>query len=154
MNLFRKFAFRIKPGVPKRYLLLVAAVVWTFAGGMLFTKGFSYLMAHSDMLWLRLVVGIIFGVAFFWLLFMRISLKHINRIKSIDVVRPCIFSFFDFKSYLMMGVMISMGVALRHLNFINKTYLFNFYVAMGVPLLLSAARFYWAWIRYHKVVED
>ena len=154
MNLFRKLAFRIKPGVPKRYLLLVAAVVWTFAGGMLFTKGLTYLLAHPDMLWLRLVAGSIFGVAFFWLLFMRISLKHINRIRSIDVVRPCIFSFFDFKSYLMMGGMISMGIALRHLNFINKTYLFNFYVAMGVPLLLSAARFYWAWVRYHRVVED
>ncbi|TCN72279.1 hypothetical protein [Acetobacteroides hydrogenigenes] len=154
MNLFRKLAFRIKPGVPKRYLLLVAAVVWTFAGGMLLGKGASYLMAHSDMLLLRLIVGVIFGVAFFWLLFMRISLKHINRIRSIDVVRPCIFSFFDFKSYLMMGGMVSMGIALRHLNFINKTYLFNFYVAMGVPLLLSAVRFLWAWVRYHRVVED
>jgi hypothetical protein len=152
MNRFGSIAFRIKPGIPKRYLLLVAAVVWTFAGGMLFTKGLSYLLAHPEMLLIRLIAGALVGVAFFWLLFMKISLKHINRIKSIDVVRPCIFSFFDFKGYLMMGGMISMGIALRHFDFINKTYLFNFYVAMGIPLLLSAVRFLWAWVRYHKVV--
>ena len=68
MNRFRSIAFRIKPGIPKRYLLLVAAVVWTFAGGMLFTKGLSYLLAHPDMLLIRLVAGALVGVAFFWLL--------------------------------------------------------------------------------------
>ncbi|WP_320054706.1 hypothetical protein [uncultured Acetobacteroides sp.] len=152
MNRLIRIAPRIKPGIPKRYLLLVAALVWSFAGGMLLAKGLTYLLAHPDMLLVRLVAGALAGVAFFWLLFMRISLKHINRIKSIDVVRPCIFSFFDVKGYLMMGGMISMGIALRHLNFINKAYLFNFYVAMGIPLLLSAVRFVWAWVRYHRVV--
>lgn len=152
MESCRRIAVKIKPGVPKRYLLLVAAAVWAFAGAMLLGKGVGYLWAHPDMLLLRLAGGVLLGVAFFWLLFMRISLRHINRIKSIDVVRPCIFSFFDFKGYLMMGGMIALGIALRHLDFINKTYLFSFYVTMGVPLLLSAVRFLWAWVRYHKVV--
>lgn len=143
---------RLKPGVPKRYLLLMAAVVWAFAGGMLLGKGIGYLAAHANMLMLRIAGGAVVGVLFFFILFMKISLKHINRIRSIDVVRPCIFSFFDFKGYVMMGMMISMGVLLRHLSIINKNHLFTFYVAMGVPLLLSALRFLWAWVRYSDAI--
>lgn len=148
----KTLASRFKPAVPKRYLLLVAAAVWAFAGCMLLFKGLSYLLGHSDMLALRLAGAVVFGVAFFGLMFMRISLKHINRIRAIEVVRPCIFSFFNFTSYLMMGGMITLGIALRHLNFINKDYLFTFYIGMGIPLLLSSMRFLWAWVRYHKVV--
>ena len=147
------FFYSLKPGVPKRWLLLVAALVWTFAGGMLLGKGFSHLLRFSGNLLIRFSVAFAVGLLFFQVLFARISLKHINRIKTLDVVKPCIFSFFNFRSYILMGLMITMGIMLRHLSFINKDFLYTFYVAMGIPLLLSAARFYLAWGNYQYVVS-
>lgn len=140
----------MKPGIPKRYLLLVAALVWTFAGGMLFGKGASHLAAHGDRLLLRFALALAGGLAFFMLLFSKISLKHITRIHAIDIVRPCLFSFFDFKGYVMMGSMIAGGALLRKFEIIDPLLLANFYACMGTPLLLSAARFYYAWARYPR----
>jgi hypothetical protein len=144
---------KFKPGVPKRYLLLVAGIVWTIAGTILLTKGASYVLQFSNFKILRFIIAFLFGIGFYWVLFTRISLKHINRIKSIDIVKPCIFSFFNFKSYLLVALMISMGIVLRKTEWINHDLLFTFYMGMAIPLLLSAARFYYAWFKYNRAVN-
>ncbi|MBL8967080.1 MAG: hypothetical protein JNG85_08725 [Spirochaetaceae bacterium] len=143
---------RLKPGIPKRYLLLVAALVWTFAGGMLFGKGAIYLSSHGDRLFLRFAVALAGGLGFFMLLFSKISLKHITRIHAIDIVRPCLFSFFDLKGYVMMGSMIAGGALLRKFELVDPLLRAKFYACMGTPLLLSAARIYYAWARYPRFV--
>jgi hypothetical protein len=144
---------QLKPGVPKRYLLLIACMVWTIAGSILFIKGSAYLIIFSTYLTLRFIFGTLFGIVFYFVLFARISLRHITRIRAIDIAKPCIFSFFNFKSYIMMGIMITGGILLRKFDFINHDILFNFYVGMGIPLLISGARFYYAWYKYHEVVK-
>jgi hypothetical protein len=45
----------------------------------------------------------------------------------------------------MMAIMISGGIMLRRFDVINKEWLYNFYVTMGVPLLISASRFFYFW---------
>ncbi len=150
MKTHRSLFYSLKPGVPRRWLLLVAAFVWTFAGLMLLGKGTGHLIHFSGGLTWRFISATVVGLLFFHFLFAKISLKHINRIRTLDVVRPCIFSFFNFRSYILMGCMITMGIIMRHLSFINKDFLYTFYVAMGIPLLMSAARFYIAWATYHK----
>lgn len=144
---------KYKPGVPKRYLLLIAGIVWTIAGSILFIKGSNYVLQFSHYKTFRFIIAIIFGISFYWILFTRISLKQINRIKAIDIIKPCLFSFFNFKSYILMALMISMGIILRKTNLINHDILYTFYIGMGIPLLLSAARFYFAWYKYDQVVN-
>jgi hypothetical protein len=141
---------KYKPGVPKRVLLLVAGIVWTFAGGMLFGKGSAWLLENGDRLLIRYSVAITAGLAFYLVLFSKISLKHVTRIRAIDIARPCIFSFFDFKGYVMMGSMIAGGIVLRSLNVIEPSILYNFYVFMGTPLLVSALRFYYSFAVYKR----
>jgi hypothetical protein len=140
----------LKPGIPKRYLLFVAALVWTFAGGMLFFRGFPVLVDYPHLLWLKIVISIIFGLIFYAVLFDRISSKHTQRILKMEIGRPCLFSFFNFKSYLMMALMITMGVTLRKTGIVPLQYLSAFYVTMGVPLSLSAIRFYYNGIFYKR----
>jgi hypothetical protein len=142
---------RLKPRIPKRYLLFVAAFVWTFAGGMLFFRGFSMLILYPAFLFLKILISIMLGLIFYFVLFAKISLKHTRRILKMEIERPCFFSFFNFRSYLMMAAMITMGIALRTTSIIPLEYLSAFYVTMGVPLSLSAIRFYYNGIFYNRL---
>jgi hypothetical protein len=145
-------SFQIKPGVPKRYLLLMAAVVWLFAGGFLLCR--SIRMIQPDgLLWLKVLLAVIVGLVFFHLIFLRISLKHIARIRSLEILRPCVFSFFDWKSYLVMIIMISAGILIRKTGWIDIQWISLFFISMATPLLLSAARFFRAWWRFHELIS-
>jgi hypothetical protein len=146
-------AQRFKPGVPKRHLLLVATFVWLFAGGFLMFRGIRSMPDGSWQLW-KIAVSVAGGLLFFWILFLRISAKHIRRITSLEILRPCVFSFFDFKSYLMMALMITMGVTVRKLHLIGPATISYFFVTMAVPLLISAARFFGAWQNYTLITKD
>ena len=141
--LSRNFFQIVKPGISKRYLLFVAALVWTFAGGMLLARGISFLLQNPVDLWLRVVISIVGGTLFYVLLFSKISLKHTLRIVNLKYDKPCVFSFFNLKSYLMMGGMISLGILLRKSGIVPVIYLSALYVTMGIPLFLSALRFYY-----------
>ena len=135
----------LKPSVSKHNLLFIAGIAWTIAGGILSGRGIVYLMQHGNHLVLRLAGGILFGAFFYVLLFAKISRKHIRRISSLSIPYPCAFSFFNVRGYLMMAVMISGGILLRRADLINQEWLYNFYIMMGLPLLVSAARFFYFW---------
>jgi len=143
----------LKPGIPKRHLLLVATTVWLFAGGFLLYRGIR-MLPEAGMLWLKIPMAVVAGILFFHLLFLRVSLKHITRIRSLTILRPCIFSFFDWKSYLFMGVMITAGILVRKSGWIGMRWISLFFITMAVPLLLSAIRFFRAWMKYSELVKE
>jgi hypothetical protein len=149
---FRKTIELLKPGIPKRYLLFVAALMWTFAGSMLFMRGFGMLLLFRRLLWLKILISIIAGLIFYFLLFSKISFKHTQRIIRMNVEKPCIFSFFNFRSYVMMVLMIGMGITLRSTGIVPLEYLSVLYVTMGVPLTISAFRFYYYGFRFRLAV--
>jgi len=150
MSKDKSITHRYKPGIPKRALLFVAGAVWTFAGGMLLYKGFGMLTANPQHIWIKLIISIILGTAFYILLFDKISLKHTNRIKSIEHEKPCFFSFFGWKGYLMMSMMITLGVILRKTGAVSPDILSVVYIMMGIPLTISALRFYLNGFSFHK----
>jgi hypothetical protein len=140
----------LKPAVPKRILLFIAAGVWTFAGSMLMFKGYKMLDTTSRYLWLKLLVVLLGGIAFYLKLFSKLSLKHTLRILNLKNEYPCLFSFFNIRSYLIMFFMISMGITLRSTGWIPFPYLAFLYLMMSVPLLLSSLRFYNTGIFYKR----
>ena len=143
MKAHNLFLQTYKPGIPKRYLLIVAAIIWTLAGGMLLFRGFLMLRLNSNVTILEESGCVIVGIVFYKLLFSGISLKHINRILNLQIEKPCFFSFFAWRSYILMAVMIGGGITLRWSGLVLVTYLSLFYVAMGTPLFISAIRFYY-----------
>ena len=147
MSLAEKF----KPSVSRHTLLLIAGLVWTIAGGILLGRGLYYLVANSAYLWARLAGGLLFGLVFYVILFAKISRKHILRISVLKIPYPCAFSFFNTRSYIMMTVMITGGLLLRKLDVMNKEWLYNFYVTMGIPLLISASRFFYSWFTKKEI---
>lgn len=142
MTIFSNILKALKPGIPKRYLLFVAAIVWNFAGGMLLYRGYLMMTMFPNFIWIKTSLSILAGCTFFVLMFSKISAKHIARIKGIKQERPCFFSFFDWKGYMMMVPMMSLGILLRTTGIVSPLYLSVGYIIMGTPLLLSALRFY------------
>ena len=143
----------LKPGIPKRYLLIVAALVWTLGGGMLLVRGFSMMVLFPNLFCIKTAGSIIGGIIFYVIMFSKISLKHIGRIVNIEYDRPCLFSFISFRSYFLMLLMISFGITLRMTGIISLKYLSIFYVFMGIPLLISAFRFYYYGINFKKALK-
>ena len=139
----------MKPSTSKRNLLFIAALVWTFAGVMLLTRGMLMMDIDRDYYLLRLTGSLVGGVLFYLILFTRISKQYVNRIIYLNSDRPNIFSFFNLKGYLMMIGMISMGVLFRKSGIIPPFYLSILYLTMGVPLFVSSLRFYYSAINYH-----
>ena len=146
----REFFHLIKPGLSKRSLLFIAAVVWTIAGGMLLFKGISLFLNFDHLLWVKTMISITAGTLFYLLLFSRISRKQTMRIRNLKYDDPCLFSFFNFRSYLLMTLMIMSGIILRKSGFLSPEYLSVLYVTMGIPLFLSSVRFYYAGIYYNE----
>jgi hypothetical protein len=148
MSLLEKF----KPAVDRRTLLFIAGCAWTFAGGMLISRSLLELWTIGHYLWLEFLIGISLGSLFYLVLFARISKKHVTRIILITIDNPCFFSFFNFRSYIMMTIMITTGIVLRRLDIINHQILYTFYLTMGIPLLVSAIRFFYSW-KKNKTVQ-
>ena len=142
MTQFKDVLLKLKPGIPKRYLLFVAAVAWTFAGGMLLFRGLTFMNFHSHTVWEKISVAAIAGIIFYLAMFSKISAKHIRRIVNLKQDNPCAFSFFNWQSYGLMSIMITSGVLIRLSGIIPMNYLSIFYVMMGTPLFISALRFY------------
>lgn len=143
----------IIPHTTKRILLFIAAVVWTFAGTMLFTRGIWMMNVNPDSFWIRFLISLVSGILFYIVLFTRISRKHVNRIIHLPVERPAFYSFFDKKGYIMMVGMISLGIFLRTSGIVSPFYLSVLYVTMGVPLFISSLRFYYSGIYYYSVIK-
>lgn len=150
MNLQKSLKFTVS----KRVLLFEAALVWTFAGGMLLFRGSSMLEASSGFSWLKIIVCICSGLLFFALVFAKISRKHVNRIANLFGDRHHFYEFFNFKSYMMMAGMISMGILLRKSLIVPLASLSLAYITMGIPLLFSSLRFYLNWFRFQSAANS
>ena len=144
-----KATFSIVSRVNHRTLLFIAACVWFFAGGMLIFRGMTGIVQFNDSSALKLMIAIIFGVSFYGFMFRKISAKHIARIKNMQQKVVPFYAFFSLRSYIMMGLMISLGVTLRKTGIVPFEYLSVFYVGMGLPLLFSAFRFLYSGIHFN-----
>ena len=139
-----------KPGVSKRYLLFVAAVIWSFAGFKLNSIGFVLFHHIPGIFAFKLAGCIIGGVLFFIFMFKKLSKKHVVRIFNLPSERPFILFFFNLKSYILMSVMMTSGILTRKYELIPNEYIAVIYVIMGIPLLLSSLRFYYYGLYYTK----
>jgi hypothetical protein len=141
---------KLTPRVARRYLYFIAALVWTFAGSMLLFRGMLLFLDDDYLIWFRLPVSIISGLLFYRFLFSKISARHTSRISALQKDKPCLFSFFNIRSYILMTGMITAGITLRKSGIIPPVYLSVIYVTMGIPLFISSFRFYYAFAVYQS----
>lgn len=132
---------RLKPSVSRWVLLLFAGLLWIGAGSMLLTFAFRWLHEeHPRHVFLWVGAGVLGSLLIHHFGFLQIVDKNLNRILPIDGKR-CFFSFMPWKSYILIVLMMSIGMALRHLP-IPRQYLASLYIAIGLALILSSIRYF------------
>ncbi len=132
---------RIKPAASKYLLIALAGLMWSTVGVMLCSMAYYWL---KEVDWLTALplgfFGIILSLAVYRFGFSGIAKKNIDRICLLPE-KGCIFAFQAWKSYLIIVVMITLGIILRH-STIPKHYLAIVYTTIGGALLLSSLHYY------------
>ena len=129
-----------KPGVPKNGLLLIAGLLWIAIGIMLDAMAFSWLKIENrgDILFAALT-GFAAALFIHHFGFLRIVDRNLARILPMEG-RRCVFSFMPWKSYVLIAVMVTAGILLRH-SPMPKKYLAILYIAIGTALIMSSVRY-------------
>ena len=136
--------------VEKKTLLLVAGLIWGFAGFRVFTLGLGDIKTNDGNLILSALFSAIIFYLFFKFIFSKMFKKHTKRIINSDLKKHCIFSFFDVKSYIIMGFMIFFGITIRNLEIVNPIYLGSFYMGLGFALFIAGVLFLISFIKFEK----
>src|SRR5512142_171450 len=99
--------------IPKNRLILIAGVVWCFAGAMVSGIGLPLLwkLGFTELI-LYPLAGLVFLI-FYFLIFSRLVVKHTERIRERPEKRLPFWNFFDTSSYVVMVVMMAGGMWLR-----------------------------------------
>ena len=146
---FMNFIRMHNPKVPKRWLLLLAGLLWTGVGILLSALAVTWLVkAISIASFLLGLSGIGISIIANRFQFTRLAVKNINRILSLND-KAYIFSFQAWTGYLIIAVMMSTGILLRS-SPIPKPYLAVVYFAIGGALLQASLNYYRYFFRAAK----
>ncbi|MGL5311909.1 MAG: hypothetical protein ACRC92_01555, partial [Peptostreptococcaceae bacterium] len=91
---------------------------------------------------------------FFNFIFKKMVKKHRYRISNKDQEKLCLFSFFDIKSYIIMAFMMTLGISIRSMTFINPIYWAPIYVGIGSALFLAGVLFFKEWLTWNKIQSN
>jgi len=141
---------RLNPALSKKWLLILAGVVWSGVGLMLLRYAITWLTQPISpiSLWLGLL-GVLISFAINHWMFSGLARKNIERILSLND-KACVFSFQAWKSYFIVIIMMSGGILLRNSAF-PKPYLAVMYAAIGGGLFEASLKYY---RRYYQVASS
>ncbi|OGL45690.1 MAG: hypothetical protein A2161_08620 [Candidatus Schekmanbacteria bacterium RBG_13_48_7] len=141
MVIKQTFLKQFKPAVPRIYLLVIAGLAWSGVGLLLCWHVYDWLKdMHGIMVLIPVLAGIMLSLIVFHFGFSRIARKNIDRICQSDKY-ACIFSFQEWKSYVIITVMIASGVFLRR-STIPKHSLAVIYLTIGCALFFSSLLYF------------
>lgn len=125
----------------------IAGAMWWSVGTMLTVMALKWLWGYSGNVLLFAVPGFVVALVIHHFGFLRLADRNLERISQLPA-RPCLFSFITWKSYLLVGVMITMGNLLRN-SPIPKEYLSIVYLGIGLALFLSGIRYFRSSLAYN-----
>ena len=131
---------KFTPSVDKKILVLLAGIMWCGVGVMLVSFAVSWLSPDGREQGLYYAAGFLSALPIHHFGFLKIADKNLNRLLPLTEKR-CLFSFMTWKSYIIVLIMVSMGIALRHSS-IPKRYLSILYNGIGLALFLSGIRYF------------
>ena len=128
---------RFKPSVDKKILLFLSFFVWVAVGVMLLNYARSWLEAPRILHpFVFAGTGICAALVIHHFGFLRLVDKNLGRILPMEG-KKCIFSFMTWKSYLIVVIMVTMGILLRH-SAVPKSYLSVIYIGIGsIPVKIT-----------------
>jgi drug/metabolite transporter (DMT)-like permease len=134
---------RIKPGLPKNGLLMIAGLMWTGVGIFLISLAWEWIFIPAvENRWAYWIPGIFLAVLIYSFGFSRLARKNCQRIQSLPVDRPCLFAFQEWQSYPLVLFMIALGITLRKFTPLPKPLLGILYLGIGGGLGLASFLYY------------
>jgi len=149
MNIWTK----LKPGVPKQVLVILAASLWGFASYRILKLSFIKIDENARNAWINYSIGVLGFMPFYWFVFRKVSKRYVLRIINMKEEKPCLFAFFDIRGYILMTFMITMGILISHWSLIPDLYKGTFFVSLGLSLLASAIYYLYAGFRYYILLK-
>lgn len=121
-------------------LLLIAAAVWFAAGANIARIGVEeYALGYVSVL--NVVLSCVVGVVFWFMAFHKLTVKHTARIANYGDERQLFVKFFDARSFAIMAVMMTGGIAIRSLHLLPDVFIAVFYTGLGTALALAGILF-------------
>ncbi len=140
---------RLKPGVHKKVLIFLSGLMWMGVGFMLCSLAWKWLAVYQGRLWFFFPsAGFMAAMLIHHFGFLKLANKNLARISAMKG-KPCLFSFISWKSYFLVALMITIGIALRH-SALPKQWLSIIYIGIGLALALSSFRYFRQSLRSSK----
>lgn len=136
-----KWLSRLNPALPKKWLLILAGVMWSGVGVMLLRYAIIWLTHPLSTTSVLLgSLGAMISIAVNRMMFSVLAGKNIERILSFKD-KACVFSFQAWKGYMIIPIMITAGLLMRNSAF-PKPYLAVVYATIGGALLQASMSYY------------
>ena len=131
-----------KPAVGQKWLLNHSGIIWSGVGILLNSFAIRWLRLYEGWpLIASVTCGIMLGLAIAFFGFRKIATGNIQRILEMPA-KSCVFAFQKWQSYILIVVMMSMGIFLRHTTIIPRIYLASIYMGIGTALFISSFNYY------------
>jgi hypothetical protein len=135
-----RFIDRFNPRVDKKILILIAGILWCGVGVMLISFAATWLSRYEGKgIIIYYAAGFLAAIPIHLFGFLKLADKNLARLLPLKEKR-CLFSFITWKSYLVILIMMTMGITIRHSS-IPKQYLSVLYNGIGLGLFLSGIRY-------------
>lgn len=132
--------------VPGGTLPAIAGSVWLAAGGNVARIGaLAWRGLGRTGMGYPLLSLAVFGL--FGAMFLRLTGKHLRRIRGYGASRQPLWRFFDRKGYGIMAAMMGGGLGLRYAGLVPEPFVAVFYTGLGCALALAGAAFWGAFFR-------
>ncbi|MBO0482403.1 hypothetical protein [Candidatus Enterococcus courvalinii] len=125
--------------VKKLQLLLVASLVWLFAGFNVAKIGIDAYRSYLGIL--NIVLSILVFLIFWFMIFGPLVKKHTQRISELNEEMQFFLNFFDGKSFSIMAIMILGGLGIRKFQLLPEQFIAIFYSGLGIALFLAGIVF-------------
>jgi hypothetical protein len=146
---------RLKPGVGKRWLLLLAGITWCGVGVLLNSYAVGWFkLAEGGSLPFLLAAALLVGAIFYAAIFARFAAKNIQRIDAYSEKKICLFAFQRWSSYPLVIFMIGLGIFLRKYSPIPKPYLAPLYFGIGSALIIAGLQYFLALLRTQRSQDN
>ncbi|MBC8342475.1 MAG: hypothetical protein ISR55_06780 [Bacteroidetes bacterium] len=128
-------------------MLFIAGTVWFYAAYRVFLVLMNELIITSRHVLIYVIGGLVYLV-FFQTVFHKILIRHTRRIIRKEKNWLCLFSFFDWRSYLLMAIMISAGILTSKYATLPPSVMAAFFISLSLSLFTSAIYFVYYGIRF------
>ena len=135
-NTSKRKPFQVK----KQNLLIIAALVWVAAGVNILHIGLEA-YAEGYVTTLNEVLSVAVGLVFWFGTFYKLTKKHTQRITNYEEQHQYFWHFFDLKSFIIMAIMMTGGIALRVSGIAPSVFIAIFYTGLGSALALAGILF-------------